>query len=312
LVAGDVNGDGLANDRAFIHDTGASAVTSLLASAPSRTRDCLSAQLGRPAAPASCEGPWSSALSANIMLGHDALPLVPERATVTMSFTNVLGGIDRLLHGANGIRGWGSTSSPDPMLYAVRGFDSVARQFRYELNPRFGESRDGNALTRTPFRVTIDVHVDVGPAKTPQQLDRWLKPGRTRPGVRLHAAELQRRLERNVPDPYAELLAQTDSLLLTAEQVASVRRGQSVYRAHMDSVWAELASFLDALPIKYDESAAWKKTDAAIDDAWEFTRLDVHEHFPTIMTPAQLALLPGAAGQFWSAQFRLHNRRFIQ
>ncbi len=309
LVAGDVNGDGLANDRAFIHDTGSSAVTSLLDRASSGTRRCLASQLGRAAASASCEGPWSGTLTANLLLRH--LYALPERANVTVSFTNVLGGVDRLLHGANGVRGWGSTPIPDPVLYAVRGFDPATSRFRYELNPRFGDSPASSALTRTPFRVTIDVHVDVGPAKTPQQLDRWLKPGRTRPGARLNVPELVRRLERNVPDPYVELLAQSDSLLLTSEQSASLQRANTHYRARMDSLWTDVASYLDRLPDRYDESSAWRRTDAAIDDAWEITRLDVREQFAKILTPAQLTLLPAAAGQFWTSPGRIHGRRFI-
>ena len=311
LVAGDVNGDGLANDRAFIHDTGASAVTSLLERASSRARRCLASQLGRAAAPSSCEGPWSGTLTANLMLGHAAVHALPERANLTVSFTNVLGGIDRLLHGANGVRGWGSTPVSDPVLYAVRGFDPTTSRFRYELNPRFGDSPASSALTRTPFRVTIDVHVDVGPAKTPQQLDRWLKPGRTRSGTRLHVPELVRRLERNVPDPYAELLAQADSLLLTSEQAARLQLAHTQYRARMDALWTDVASYLDRLPNRYDESAAWRRTDAAIDDAWEITRLDVREQFAKILTPVQLTLLPAAAGQFWTSPGRIHDRRFI-
>ncbi|MFL5620844.1 MAG: carboxypeptidase-like regulatory domain-containing protein [Gemmatimonadaceae bacterium] len=311
LVAGDVNGDGLANDRAFIHDTGSSAVSSLLERASPRTRHCLASQLGRAAAPNSCEGPWTGTLNANLLIGHAALHALPERANITVSFTNVLAGIDRLLHGANGVRGWGSTPVSDPVLYAVRGFDPATSRFRYELNPRFGDSPASSALTRTPFRVTIDMHVDIGPAKTPQQLDRWLKPGRTRPGARLHVPELVRRLERNVPDPYSELLAQADSLLLTSEQAASLQLAHTHYRARMDSLWTDVARYLDRLPDRYDESAAWRRTDAAIDDAWEVTRLDVREQFAKILTPAQLALLPAAAGQFWTSPGRIHDRRFI-
>jgi hypothetical protein len=57
MVGSDVNGDGLANDRAFITDPGltsdatlAAGLRSLLATTSSRSRDCLVEQLNKPAA----------------------------------------------------------------------------------------------------------------------------------------------------------------------------------------------------------------------------------------------------------------------
>jgi hypothetical protein len=304
MVAGDVNGDGLANDRAFVREDALSSVAG-------RARRCLTRQLGQPAAPNSCEGPWSASLDANLILGRGPVPLLPQRADVVVSFANVLGGVDRLLHGAGGLRGWGATPAPDPVLYAVRGFDPAARRFRYEVNPRFGDTRAATTTQRAPFRVTIDVRVDVAPPKAQQQLDRWLAPGRTRVGTRLDERDLARRLARNVPDPYAELLAQSDSLLLTAEQAARLRVVQARYRARMDSAWTALARYLDALPDRYDAGAAFRRTDAAIDDAWELTRLDVRAQLGDILTAGQLTLLGGTAGQLWSTPFRVHDRRFV-
>jgi len=307
MVAGDVNGDGLTNDRAFVHDSD----LGVFASAPARVRRCLTRQTGAPTLPNSCTGPWSASLDANLVLGRGPVPLLPQRADVVVAFTNVLGGVDRLLHGSDGLRGWGAAPAPDPVLYAVRGFDPSTRRFRYEVNPRFGDTRAATTLQRAPFRVTIDVRVDIAPPHAQQQLDRWLQPGRTRPGVRLDEAELARRLERNVPDPYAELLAQTDSLLLTPDQVVGLRAVRARYRARMDSTWRALAHYLDALPDRYDARAAFRRTDGAIDDAWELTRLDVHDQLPRLLTPAQLTTLGGTAGRLWSAQLRLHDRRFV-
>jgi hypothetical protein len=79
----------------------------------------------------------------------------------------------------------------------------------------------------------------------------------------------------------------------------------------MDSLWTNVASYLDRLPNSYDESAAWQRTDAAIDDAWEITRLDVREQFAKILSPAQLTLLPATAGRFWGSPGRIRDRRFI-
>jgi hypothetical protein len=261
--------------------------------------------------PNGCEGPWSASLNENLILGRGPVPLLPERANVTVGFANVLGGVDQLLHGAERLRGWGTTPSPDPVLAAVRGFDPAARRFRYEVNPRFGDTRAASTTQRAPFRVTVDVRLDVAPPQTRQQLGRWLRPGRTRPGARLSATELARRLARNVPDPYAELLAQADSLLLTADQVARLRDAQARWRARLDSAWAEGARWLDALPDRYDDRAVFRRTDAAIGDAWELTRLDIRAQLGRILTPAQLATLGGTAGQLWSSPFRIRDWRFV-
>src|SRR5947207_10501323 len=44
-------------------------------------------------------------------------------------------------------RSWGLTLQPDPTLSYVTGFDSLARQFRYAVNERFGATgRGANAF----------------------------------------------------------------------------------------------------------------------------------------------------------------------
>ncbi|HEY5219429.1 MAG TPA: carboxypeptidase-like regulatory domain-containing protein, partial [Gemmatimonadaceae bacterium] len=70
LVAGDINGDGYSNDRAFIFNPAqtsdpalGAAMRSLLASSSSRVRDCLEKQLGEVAGRNSCEGPWTTSAS---------------------------------------------------------------------------------------------------------------------------------------------------------------------------------------------------------------------------------------------------------
>ena len=67
MIAGDVNGDGYSNDRAFIYNPSAvtdtalaSGMRQLLANASPATRDCLQSQIGHIAARNSCLAPWSS------------------------------------------------------------------------------------------------------------------------------------------------------------------------------------------------------------------------------------------------------------
>jgi hypothetical protein len=178
-------------------------------------------------------------------------------------------------------------------LYQVRGFDSVSHRFRYEVNPRFGNTNPRATTFRAPFRVTLDVSIDIGRPPAEQQLDKWLRPGRNgRPGQRLSADELKRRYVRNVPDPYRVLLQETDSLLLTREQSDALTAAQASYRTRADSIWATLAADLAALGDGYDAAAALKQQEAAVSAVWELTRRDVQTTLPRILSPLHLRLAP--------------------
>ena len=320
MVSSDVNGDGYANDRAFIFAPAAAAqrgdtvvasrMRSLLTSAPSAVRRCLEQQLGHGATPASCEGPWTAALNARLSVSGQRLHL-GDRATVSLNLTNPLGGLDRLLHGSEHLRGWGTQASPDPTLYYVRGYDVTAERFRYEVNPRFGDTRPGRTVLRAPFRLTLDVRMDLGRPMGEQQLDKWLKPGRAgHKGIRLTAKELKERYRRNVPDPYKAILEETDSLLLTRDQVEELQKVQESYRQQMDTLWASLAAYLAELSDQYDASAVLKRQESTIDAAWELTRLDVRRTLPGLLNPVQLKLLPWPASMLYQAREQLKVRVF--
>jgi hypothetical protein len=160
--------------------------------------------------------------------------------------------------------------------------------------------------------MTVTASIDIGRALPAQQLDRWLKPGRAgRPGPRVDAPQLLRRLERQVPDPWTELLGQSDSLLLSKSQVDSLHAVDRRYQARIDSLWSRTAEQLTGLPDTYDENAAYHLMDGAIDEAWEMTRLDVVNQLPQVLSPEQLTTLVGWAGQLWRAPGRVHIRMFV-
>lgn len=304
LVSGDVNGDGLANDRAFIADS--PALRSLIASTSSNVAQCLSSQIGQAAARNSCEGPWTATMNAGLHIGTDYLR--SHRLDLAINFANPLAGLDQLLHGSN-LRGWGGPAVPDQTLYTVRGFDPTQNRFVYDVNQRFGNTRPTSTTLRAPFRVTLDVGIDIAPALADQLLDRWLRAGRAgQPGTKLAAPELAKRFATTVPDPFVELLQQSDSLLLSSDQVKQLQSVDTRYRAHIDSTWNALGAYLAGLPDRYDGSAASRRVDDATDDLWEFSRVEVQDELARILSPTQTAMLGGYAGMLFRARDRVHIR----
>jgi hypothetical protein len=217
-------------------------------------------------------------------------------ASAALALHNPLAGLDQLLHGSDDLRGWGNAAYPDPILYTVTGFDSTSNRFLYKVNPRFGSNSSSSTLRRTPFRVTLDVSIDLAKPYGEQQLERWIRPGRGGyPGKKLTSAEMKKRYERNVPDPYAILLAERDSLLLSPKQVEAIEKAQRAYRMRMDSLWTTLTDYLSALPDAFNAAEVLRRQEDAIDAGWEISRQDAQRMFPTLLTPIQLRILPSYA-----------------
>lgn len=323
LVSGDVNGDGSAGDRAFIHrpedaealgDPGlAQATRSLLAEAPRNARRCLAAQLGSPAKRNSCEGPWTATINARIELGQGFISFGPlgnqRRLSVALNLSNPLGRVDQLLHGADRLRGWGSTATPDPVLYTVTGFDQSSRRFRYSVNPRFGNTDPSRSLRRSPFRVTLDVQVNLSRPVEEQQVDRFLARGRTRPGTLLDSAALKARYTRNVPNVYAWTLRDADTLLLTRAQMEALESAKAPYDAAMDSLWGRLAGEFSRLPRDFDPAAALSRQEEYVSTAWELTR-EAALRIRAILTPAQYDVVTWLVKSLVNTKGRVELRFF--
>jgi hypothetical protein len=217
-----------------------------------------------------------------------------------MYLTNVLGGLDYLLHG-NSVRGWGGGGTPDPVLLTASAFDAAARQFQYRVNPRFGRTDAAAGTINSPFRVSLNVSFNLGRSYNEQQLTRLLNPGRGgRPGVRFNADSLRRRYIRAIPDLYLAIMQQSDSLLLSRQQAEALQLEDEGYRKKMDSLWTGLAKHFASLPDNYDVKAAAIEQESAADSAWEISRFEAKK-LGTILTPSQLRLLPFPAGMLYTA-----------
>jgi hypothetical protein len=272
MVAGDVNGDGYSNDRAFVFDPSdpasaaadpalATAMQSLLDNGSGAARDCLRRQLGKLAARNSCQGPWTS--QASMSLAFNPLKVrMPQRATLSFQISNPLSAADLLLHGSNNLRGWGQTPALDQSLLYVRGFDPQAQtpRYRYEVNQRFGATSPSFSAFRAPVTLTAMLRFDVGPTRERQMLEQQLDRGRTRDGTKI-AESMMRMMfaSGGLPNPMAQILRQQDTLKLTGPQADSIATLNRWYTIRVDSIWSPVAKYLADLPDRYDEDEAYDR-----------------------------------------------------
>ena len=317
VVSGDVNGDGVGRDRAFVFNpsrvadaTLAAGMRGLLASAPSRARDCLLSQLGNAVGTNSCEGPWTATATARVAIANAQGPW-GRRVNAALSITNPLGGLDQALHSDPTLRGWGTAVSPDATLLIVRGFDARANRFLYDVNPRFGSTSLSQTTVRLPFRVTLDVSIDIGPEMAQQQLERVLNRGRAgHVGARLTADSIRARFSRNVPNVYTDIIEESDSLLLSREQVDSLRAASARYVVKSNALWLELGTKLAAMGDTYDVKAATQITEDATDAAWELARQEVLV-IKAILSPLQMSMAPGTIQYLANATGKIRIRMYM-
>lgn len=304
LVSADVNGDGRANDRAFVVDPDAAEarrdtrlaaeMRALLMTASASARDCLRTSLGRTVARNGCEGPWTATMNARLTLPWTFVPTAvtgQRRVAVALNLANPLGGVDYLLHGSRA-RGWGAVAAPDPVLYSVTGFDPGAPRYLYRVNPRFGSSRSARTGSRAPFRVTLELVMNLGRPTEEQQVHRMLGPGRLDQGRMLDSAELRRRYARATPNVYLMTLRMADSLLLTRAQVQALREDERPYLARVDSLWGSLAADFARLPRAFDAAAALRRQEATVEAGWEVNKVAARR-IKEILTPLQFSLASG-------------------
>ena len=250
LVQGDINGDGRGGDRAFIPDPSnagdpelAFQMRALIDNSTGSAKDCLLANLGRIAPRNGCRGAWTQSL--NIQWR----PPMPQRwggrVLPTIYLQNVLAGIDQALHGSESLRGWGSQIAPDPTLLVPKGFDREVPRFKYDVNPRFGQSRVGRSIGRDPFRIVIDFSLNLSTNFDLQQLRRAVEPVKSPRGWERRSADsLASFYLSNTSSIHKLLLSESDSLFLSAAQMTALRSADSVYSERVRALYKPLGEFL--------------------------------------------------------------------
>jgi hypothetical protein len=158
---------------------------------------------------------------------------------------NVLAGIDQAVHGSNNLRGWGSQISPDPVLLVPRGFDASAKRFKYDVNPRFADTRAGRSFGLDPFRIVIDFSVNLSTNFDLQQLRRAVEPVKTKTGWERRSADsLASFYMQNTSSIHKLLIDNSDSLFLSKTQVADLQKADSIFSARVRAVYVPLGEFL--------------------------------------------------------------------
>lgn len=293
-VDGDVNGDGDGgNDRAYIR---ASYLDALQRSGvlPRHAHRCLASQVEAIARIASCTGP--SAVRADL-----ALTMLPNptalmargggRATWTLRLLNATALLDRLVH--REAAGWGGVTAVDPVLLRVNGFDPLQRAFRYEPNSGFGRPVFNRVDRFAPYRIVLEAQLFLGQSVADQSAVRTLHASRLRRDPRERSDVVFERLQRTYADPYDDVLALGDSLLLQRAQVEEITRLQGTLRSRVDSVWRHAAEDLVSPALRDDAREAGARLQVAYDEVAVVLREGVRP-LQSLLVEGQLRRLPSS------------------
>ncbi|MDB4875575.1 MAG: hypothetical protein JWM41_2021 [Gemmatimonadetes bacterium] len=181
------------------------------------------------------------------------LPISPEgyrlglgdRGSVQLLVNNVLSGLDQTLHGSNRLHGWGQFAFADPTLLTVRGFDPTTSRFKYTVNPLFGSSAQFRNTFRSPFMLTLDARIEVGPDRETQFLDALLRLRPADGTSQLTFPQIKARIARGF-NPIDQLLLVKDSLKLSTGQVDTIKGIAQKFAVTRDSIVTSIARYLES------------------------------------------------------------------
>jgi hypothetical protein len=298
-VSGDVNGDGARNDRAFIYDPTdpaiqadtalANGMSRLLANSSGGARDCLLAQLGSIAGRNSCSSPWTPSLDVQMNFKPSAFGL-ERRLTLSLQLQNALVGLDQLLHGSDGMHGWGQPVVPDRTLLFVRGFNPATSRFQYQVNEHFGVAGGRTGAYRIPFQIGLQGRLNVGQDPRSQQVRQIFGGANGRAATR---DDYKARMQRLVPNPFLATLALDDSLKLglTVEQKSRLLSHSDSLAPRVDKLVTEIADMLAGAGSNPDPQVIFARMAGKTNEGRKLAELAIGELQATL-TPEQWAKLP--------------------
>jgi hypothetical protein len=297
IVGRDINGDGLADDRAFVFgpesaDTAsAHEIRGLTQKAGSSSaRSCLLRQIGRIAGHNSCTGSWNASLDMVAMIRPERLGF-GDRLSATVRFINVFAALDELTHGPSHLRGWGQSVAPDPVLLTPTGFDPSKGRFSYAANPHFGKTDAVRTGYVNPFQISLDIRIAIGPDPRRTELMAMLGADAGAPGKKLSSAQLKARFASRPQDPFLRILTLKDSLGLSPSQIAELTTMHAAYTSEVDTLWGAAASAIAARDLTADVGPSIKKLN---DTYLEVQRRQIRwgHQFRNVLSPVQRAMAP--------------------
>lgn len=165
LADRDLNGDGLANDAAFIPQEVSSEWEAVV---PSYLRSCIAKNSGHVAAYNSCTGPWS--IQSQLVASVAGTYLGFARGTVIdIQISNPLGALFGSARA--GAVTFGDVAPVNAVLEHIAGFDAGLQRFRGTALTDFGTSRGLPQGIIAPVRLAVGVRVPLGPSVTAQRSD---------------------------------------------------------------------------------------------------------------------------------------------
>jgi hypothetical protein len=302
-VAGDVNGDGLNDDVAFIPNPAttsdpalAQQMSQLLASTPSGARACLEKQLGQLAGINSCTTQWQARLDVRVDWQPPRSFGLGDRLRITTQLQNTSGALVRLFGLENTALGRGalSTQANSQLLY-VTGFNPTTQSYIYQVNQLFGQPLNfGTARHRyPPFQVQLGLEYKLGgPPRAPMASSMGLLPGKNEPPFTMD--QIRAKLERLSRDPVQQILQRKDSLALTKDQVAKLDAISARFRAQSDSLLDPVLDYVMKKGRHIDDGELSGKLGKAQPQIQRLL-IDAQTRSRALLTPAQLRMLPPPA-----------------
>ncbi|MEO7103372.1 MAG: hypothetical protein ABI311_08280, partial [Gemmatimonadaceae bacterium] len=165
LADRDLNGDGFANDAAFIPK----ALANTWADAVSpNVRSCIRESAGQIAGFNSCTGPWS--LSSLIYADIPGLMLgLPRGYNISVQLSNPLA----VFAGGAGLT-FGNAEPVSATLVHITGFDSQSHSFIGQPLSGFGKPSGLAMGISDPMRIAVGIHIPLGPSTISQRTDKVL------------------------------------------------------------------------------------------------------------------------------------------
>jgi len=273
----DLNGDGVANDAAFVP---AAFAASWAAQVPTSLRGCIGGAAGRLFTPNECSGPWS--LGSNVFAQMPGRYLgLPRSTEVHLQISNPTS----LLAGLGGTGGvnFGTSAFVDPRLTTITGYDATAQRFDAQLLRGFGRPVGLSRTITDPAAIAVSVRIPLGRSSFAKRIDSAmdLLAGDTTAVTRERAAaEVINQLP-NVPEVF---LAQIRAIRLSEQQ-----------RAIVDSLrvaWDEVTPRALATIAPRSGSDAVARAALLVARAHAVARLlEIVTRLKTVLTPGQLAQL---------------------